>query len=111
MDYTYKIECTILATLLQGEQYFNETPFVIEDKYFTHFFNKIIAGKISTYIKEDKSLSLLEMKIDNWVKNDKPELQVYFLEILASNVIPISKAKEYYNELKLIEMKRSIYGR
>jgi len=109
----YKIECTILNTFLSTSELigFNTEPFKMESKYFTNDFNKLICDRVMSELEAKGSMSLLETKINAWVRDIKKNLQGSFLNIITSSPIPMSVAKRYYEELKIQHFERLANGR
>ena len=57
-NYEYKLECSVLATLLNNESELNEKPFKIDCKYLVNDFNKLICERLMKHLEDNKSTSL-----------------------------------------------------
>lgn len=109
----YIIECTVLNTFLGTSELigFNIEPFKMESKYFSNEFNKLICERIMKELDNDGCMSLLETKLNAWVRDIKPKYQAPFLNIISKCPIPMSVAKKYYEEMKIQYMERLANGR
>jgi hypothetical protein len=110
-QYTYGIECAILATLLTTEKILNQDDvkyFEFDPGYFADDFNKLIATKIKEYIDAGKSLSLLETKLEAWIRDTKPEYAQRWFKIIGVFPLPMSVAEAYYKDIKDTEIERKI---
>ena len=109
----YNIECTVLSTFLctpEGLGYDSEA-FKMESKYFTNDFNKLICNRLMEELDNKGSMSLLEIKLSAWVRDVKHQYQQSMLNIICSCPIPLSVAKQYYDEMKLQYFERLTNGR
>jgi len=108
----YTIECTVLNTFLGTSELigFNIEPFKMESKYFTNDFNKLVCDRVMKGLEDNTSMSLLETKINAWVRDVKPKLQTPFLNIITAKPIPMSVAKKYYEEMKIQHVERLANG-
>ena len=104
----YKIECTVLNTFIGIPESigYNIEPFNIESKYFTNDFNKIICNRIMKEIEVKGSMSLLQTKLIAWCRDVEKRYQSEMLNIISADVIPMSVALKYYNEMKIQYLER-----
>ena len=82
----------------------------MEKQYFTNDFNKIVCTKIMEHLEHNKSLTLLNIKIEAWIRDVKPQYSQSFVNIIAATPLTMNIAKEHYAELKILSKER-IYGR
>ena len=111
--YLYKIECAILNTFISHPEYIenNSEPFKIESKYFSTDFNKMICERVMKELEGNNCVSILQIKLDAWIRDIKPQFIKQWQEITMQGVLPMSVAKKYYEELKLQEIERLANGR
>ena len=109
----YKIECAILNSFLSIPECLELTtkPFKMESKYFINDFNKMICERIMKRLDEGLSFSLLEIKIGAWIRDVKPQYSQYWFNIICNVPLPLEIAKQYYEEIKLMEIERLANGR
>ena len=110
-DLTYNIECTVLASFLYNEKYLNEPCFNVEGKHFTNSFNILIADRINESIKKGESIELLNVKLDSWIKNKKPEYLQFWINIISALPMSMPIANEHYIELRRKSFKRTAYAK
>ena len=111
--YIYKIECAILNTFISHPEYIeaNTKPFKMEAKYFSTDFNKMICDRVMKELEGNSCVTLLQIKLDAWIRDIKPQYMNLWLDIICQGVLPMSTAKRYYDELKLQEIERLANGR
>jgi hypothetical protein len=111
--YKFKIECAILNTFVFHPHYIeaNIKPFKMEAKYFSTDFNKMICERLMRELEGNNCVSLLQIKLDAWIRDIKPQYISQWLEIICQGVLPMSVAKKYYDELRLQEIERLANGR
>ena len=111
--YLYKIECAVLNTFISHPEYIekNSEPFKIESKYFSTDFNKMICERVMKELEGNNCVSLLQIKLDAWIRDIKPQFTNQWQEITMQGVLSMSTAKKYYEELKLQEIERLANGR
>ena len=104
----YKIECTVLNTFIGTPESigYNIEPFNLESKYFTNDFNKIISSRVIKELKANGCMSLLQTKLIAWCRDVEKRYQSEMLNIISADVIPMSVALKYYNEMKIQYLER-----
>jgi hypothetical protein len=101
----YAIECAILVTILSSEYLqTTETPFDIDERYFTYSLNKTIAKRVKEAIQRDESLSVLDFKLYEWCEHN-PTRRQQFGHILEQSPLPMKVAKAYYEYIKIEKIK------
>jgi hypothetical protein len=103
------IEESVLASFfVLDDNIENNEPFELDSKYFFGEFNKMLCERINKAIKEKDSMSLLEIKIEAWVRDVKPQFKKDWINISTKVPMPMCIAEKYYKELKIAEVERRL---
>lgn len=102
------IESTVIASLLLNESYLYEEAFIIDEAYFVLPFHKMLVKRIREGIEKGESLSLLNIKLDAYIRDVKFEYEKEWINIIASMPLSMKIAHQYYEDIKVKHKIRKI---
>lgn len=106
------IENAVLSTFVVGTAVLgthkNEDFFPLDPSVFTGQFRRRLAEAANKAIHENRPLSELFFEIGEKLANSHPNHQDAWLDILATNPLPVEDAKYYHRKLKEIQIRRRI---
>lgn len=98
-NYNYEISCAVISSFFDNEKYLNEPYFRLDSKVFIHPFHKMLAERINQAVNNNESLSLLELRLSEWI-DTQPKKQQLWLDIISQQGFTMITARKYYEKLE-----------
>jgi replicative DNA helicase len=95
----YHIECSVLNSIMDNENYLNEPYFKIDHRCFLNPFNQLIAKRVGEAIENGESVSLIALKLEDWISTQE-KYQQNWIDIISQQPLSMITAKRYYEDIK-----------